>query len=232
MKKTGLRLLSLLMGVLLIVGIVVAWVDVFCFDRAFYDAEYQKLGTARQIGMSEEDLGQATQALLDYLRGGRDDLVVRATVNGEEREVFDARETAHMVDVRDLYRGARLVGYISLAAGALYFAALLVFGRNRRPVLRGYIHANWLFLAVVAAIGLFVLIDFNTFWTGFHHVFFRNDLWLLDPRTEILIMMVPSQFFFDLVLRIVIFSLASLALLLAAALIWNRRLKRQESHGI
>ena len=36
----------------------------------------------------------------------------------------------------------------------------------------------------------------------FHHIFFRNDLWLLDPNTDILIMMVPETFFFHLVFRI------------------------------
>ena len=71
-----------------------------------------------------------------------------------------------------------------------------------QAALIGYIHANWGFLLLFGLLALFAALDFNTFWTNFHRVFFTNDLWLLDPRTDILIQMVPGQFFFDLVMRI------------------------------
>ncbi len=45
--------------------------------------------------------------------------------------------------------------------------------------------------------------DFSTFWVSFHELFFTNDLWLLDPAKSVLINMVPAQFFYDLVMRIV-----------------------------
>ena len=60
------------------------------------------------------------------------------------------------------------------------------------------------FVFVLLFFLLFALIDFDSFWRNFHEIFFTNDLWLLDPRTDILIMMVPLQFFYDLVMRIVI----------------------------
>ncbi|MBQ9942074.1 MAG: DUF1461 domain-containing protein, partial [Christensenellaceae bacterium] len=161
------------------------------------------------------------------------DLHVLATVKGQERPVFNQREIDHMVDVKNLYLGARTVGYTALGAGITWFAGMLFFAKaSRRKVLSGYLHANWVFLSVVCAIGLFAALDFNTFWTNFHHIFFTNDLWLLDPRTDILIMMVPSQFFFDLVMRIVLWSLGSLAVLAAASARWNQKLKKQENHGI
>jgi len=57
---------------------------------------------------------------------------------------------------------------------------------------------------VIAALGLYAALDFNSFWTSFHLLFFSNNLWLLDPSTDILIMMVPGEFFFDLVIRIIL----------------------------
>jgi len=47
-----------------------------------------------------------------------------------------------------------------------------------------------------------ILKDFSGFWVQFHHLFFNNDLWLLNPETDILIQMLPQQFFYDLVVRI------------------------------
>ncbi len=56
--------------------------------------------------------------------------------------------------------------------------------------------------AVVGAVAVWAAVDFNAFWINFHKLFFTNDLWLLDPAKSVLINMVPSQFFFDLVMRI------------------------------
>ena len=188
-------------GLLVILGIVIQWIGILCFDKGFYAREYAKLGTAASIGMSQEDLDAATQALLDYTRGAREDLSVTAEIRGERREVFNERETLHMADVRNLYLGAM-----------------------------GYIHANWVFLLLFGLLALFAALDFNTFWTNFHRVFFTNDLWLLDPRTDILIQMVPGQFFFDLVMRIAFACVGTLALLLLGAWL-ARRHERRKGNG-
>ena len=50
--------------------------------------------------------------------------------------------------------------------------------------------------------GALFLSDFNKYFTLFHEIFFTNDLWLLDPRTDLLIRMLPEGFFFDMVVRI------------------------------
>ena len=99
------RRLSAAAAVLLLIGIVVLWVDVHCFCRAFYKQEYQKLNTAQSIGMTEQGLEQTTEALLAYLRGEQEDLSLSIPINGQEREVFNAREKAHMAVVLDDYGG-------------------------------------------------------------------------------------------------------------------------------
>ena len=119
--------------------------------------------------------------------------------------------------------------YIRAAAGeyaAMAFLPLIVLGffqlfsdeeekRKRRTFIYlvlgyfGVIQTHMLtsitvtvFLAVV---GSWILIDFDSFWTFFHHIFFAgNDLWLLDLRKDVLIMIVPPDFFNHLVITIVI----------------------------
>jgi len=222
-----------LAGLFVILGIVLNWIGILCFDTGFYKAEYEKLGTAAAIGMSQEDLDRATEVLLDYTRGAREDLDVTATVNGQERQVFNQREKLHMVDVRALYLGAMALGNGLLAAGLLFFLWAIFFAKRVGAALTGYMHANWLFLMLLGLLGLYAVLDFSSFWTGFHHVFFTNDLWLLDPHTDILIMMVPGQFFFDLVMRILAACLATLAMLfLGAALCRKKRKANKQANGI
>ncbi|MBR6816688.1 MAG: TIGR01906 family membrane protein [Clostridia bacterium] len=223
------RLAAQWAAILLLIGTLIFWVDALCFDAEFYTKEYTKLDTANSIRITEQGLSDATEALLDYLKDRRDDLTVYAEIDGSLREVFNEREKLHMIDVRRLYRNAKTVGYTSLVIGALTFAVL--FWRSDRQeqkaVVRGYLHGNMMFFLMLAVIGLFAALDFDTFWTAFHKIMFSNDLWLLDPRQDILIQMVPQQFFFDLVMRIAIAAAASIGALLIGAGIWNKKLERE-----
>ena len=154
------------------------------------------MGTAAEIGMNREDLQRATDTLLDYLKDKRDDLFVQANIGGQEREVFNERETLHMVDVKNLYLWAMRIGNGLLILAVLFYLWAFFSGQDKRAVLGGYLQGNFILLGIIAVLGIYAAIDFNSFWTGFHHIFFTNDLWLLDPRTDILIQMVPEQFFF------------------------------------
>ena len=55
--------------------------------------------------------------------------------------------------------------------------------------------------------------DFSRYFIMFHHIFFTNDLWILDPSTDMLINIVPEGFFMDTAARIA-FLFGSLSLIL------------------
>ena len=44
--------------------------------------------------------------------------------------------------------------------------------------------------------------DFTKYFVIFHHIFFNNDLWMLNPDTDLLINIVPEPFFMDTAARI------------------------------
>lgn len=217
-KKT----VPVLVGFALIIFIILQVVDSYSFDGRFYKAVYAHLGTAETIGVSEDDLDRSTVVLLDYLRDERDDLDVVVTLDsGAKEQMFNEREIMHMVDVKDLYSGAMLVKWICL--GILVLGTALMLWRfdlkmALTHLFRGYRVSLIVFGVLILALGAFVIIDFNRFWNLFHQVFFRNDLWILNPETDRMILMVPSYFFNSLVQRIVGTSLISMVL--AAVLLW------------
>lgn len=207
MKKSNSRLIQIgqvVWSVALIAVLILTSVDLNCFSRPFYAQQYRELNTAETIGMSQADLDLATHVLLDYIQGKRDDLEVQAVVGGEVQEVFNQREKDHMVDVRALYLNAMAVRNLALVvvmAGVL----VLALKKNkslRKPTAKMFLKTSAVLMGLVGALAFYAFLDFNEFWTMFHHLFFRNDLWLLDPNTDILIMMVPETFFFHLVFRI------------------------------
>lgn len=188
-----------------IVILLVTSINISCFNRNFYKTEYASLQTAQSLGMTEEDLLKATDVLLDYLQDKRDDINVTVTIKGSTTEAFNARESAHMVDVRTLYQFALVLRNVCIVLLVLSLAYMIV--RLKGGVLT-ILSINYMKTAILAAVVFIMLagwayVDFNTFWTTFHKVAFRNDLWLLNPATDLMINLFPSSFFSSMIFRIV-----------------------------
>ena len=206
MRRTLAAVCTVIASILLIIGLLIVSIEMFAVNQRFFDQAYADFNTADSIGMSSEDLERVTEDLLAYTTGHRDSLNMEAEINGVQEEVFGQREKDHMVDVRSLYLGARTVRTVSLiGAAVLIVAAFAVFGRKAlRFLCRSFLIVSGVFALIVIALGVYAAVDFSSFWTSFHHLFFSNDLWLLNPRTDVLINMVPEPFFSRLVTRIII----------------------------
>ncbi|MCL2817663.1 MAG: DUF1461 domain-containing protein, partial [Clostridiales bacterium] len=107
-------------------------------------------------------------------------------------------------------KGAIITKWLALVLGLslLLFVFFTLEPRLRLGALcKGYLRGMAAFFLLVLAVGLFALIDFNTFFNLFHHVFFSNDLWILSSN-DFLIKLVPQMFFENFVARVgVIFGL-------------------------
>jgi len=204
--------------------IIAAMYTVVCgvgLNTGFYNKEYAELNTAADLGMSHDDLMKSTVTLIDYIKGNRDDMVVNATIDGVQREVFNDREKAHMVDVAALFGGWNVYKTVCLVASPLIFAAAVFIVRENRLrfFARRYIEGAAIFFVILIAAGIWALIDFNSLWVNFHLLFFHNDLWMLDPYTSVMINMFPEQFFNDMVLRIILLTAASVLIPLVVSIV-------------
>lgn len=220
MKSFFTGVCAALGSIMLIVALLIVSIEMFALNPAFFDSEYAKLGTAQSLGMSDSDLKVVTKNLLDYTSGARENLDMQAEINGASREVFiDKTEKDHMVDVRALYLAARDVRTVFLIGAAVLFILAFVLSGKKALIrlCRSFLWVSGGFVLIVAALGIYAAVDFNGFWTSFHHVFFSNNLWLLDPAKSILIQMVPEQFFSDLVARIIVRFVSIFATLNIAA---------------
>lgn len=214
-NRFGVGLLAFLSAFILIIVLLLTSVELNAFDLGFFRSEYAKLNNAETIGMSEAELMRTTELLLAYIKGEQEDLRIKAVINGVERQVFNQREIDHMVDVQRLYavaHGVRNAGLVVL----LLLLGLLRFWTGRKfwqAFARGYLSGAAVFMILLGAVVLAISRDFLWFWNNFHYLIFTNDLWVLNPETDILIQMVPEQFFLDLVMRIIfVFGLGLLGL--------------------
>lgn len=90
---------------------------------------------------------------------------------------FGPREIAHMQDVRDLVTALLIVWAIALALLVAAWLATRAHPRPRQAVLSGLRAGALAAIALLAALGLFMLVDFDAFFTAFHGLFFEGDSW-------------------------------------------------------
>lgn len=198
--------ISSIMAILSIYIVFFTCIDTIAFNRHFFNFEYGYANTAENLKMSKTSLYVASDTLLDYLQDYRDNIDVKVVVDGKEREVFNAREKAHMVDVKNLYQDAKLIRNVMVGVFILLLLFLCVDKKKetKEAFTYAYIRVAIIFTFMLSAIVLFALSDFTAFWTFFHQLFFTNDLWLLNPATSIMINMFPEIFFNHMVMAIAI----------------------------
>ena len=191
----------------LIIAFLITSVEAVTYwTPGYYEKEYTKYQVLNDLPeMTMDDLLDVTDEMMAFLRGKRENLHVYTTMGGEYREFFNDREIAHMEDVRGLFIGGLWLRRIGILI-TLCFASLAYFwghkSAERTAALKRLIPKSLcigtgaVFAVALVLIGI-ISTDFTKYFIVFHKIFFNNDLWVLDPRTDMLINIVPEGFFFD-----------------------------------
>lgn len=112
-------------------------------------------------------------------------------------DVLNDKERQHMLDVRGLVNLAQNASQVcTMLAAALAVVVAWTSAGRKKPVLLGaFIGLGVLIFAAL----LFALAlhggGFSALFVRFHELFFTNDLWLMNPETDILIRMMPQLLF-------------------------------------
>ena len=198
----------------------------------YYENEYRKYQVAETVQMEMEDLLEVTDQMMAYLRGDREDLHITTVVGGQTREFFNDREIAHMEDVRGLFLGGLLLRSLCIRGAGLCLILLAAMRARLSQVLpRSICAGTGLFFLLACILAAVISTDFTRYFTIFHQIFFDNDLWILDPRTDLLINIVPEPFFVDTAARIGLLFGGSVLILFAACFLWLYRQKRNHAAG-
>ena len=188
---------------LMIVLFITSIEAVTYWTPGYYEREYEKYQVLEDVPMEMEDLLDVTEEMMAYLRGRREDLHVPTIVNGQPREFFSEREIAHMEDVRGLFLAAIAIRRGCLVLMGVVLALLWFLKADLGRLLpRAVCGGTLLFFGILAVLAGIISTDFSKYFVVFHHIFFNNDLWILDPSVDLLINIVPEPFFMDTAARI------------------------------
>lgn len=196
-------------------------------DYELYYKEQLKAGVPEYAGFSQADLLELDERIASYLFTPMNaDSAIdnrEMSVRGEMCAPLNERERAHLRDCRRLLSPT---GRVALYLTLLGAGAALVFVGKRR------VGAAWIAAAVIfvplAALALWAALDFDSAFTCFHKILFSNDLWLLDPQTDLLIRICPASMFASMGLRIAARCVIGLAGLPAAYMLLLKYIERRK----
>lgn len=189
-------------------------------EPAVYDYSVKRYDAHEATGVPEPELLRTNDEIHRYLTGDyRGPLSISVTYkDGTTGSLFNARETAHMADVRDLVR-AMFTVQIAAVAAILVLAVIMLAMWPPRALAAAVMYGSILTVAFLGLMGVLVASGFDAAWSQFHVIAFANDLWRLDPDTDHLIQMFPESFWQQATIAIGgMIILESVALALASAL--------------
>lgn len=193
-----------------------------------YSAGFSACADARAMGVLPSQYDTIAQALSRYFSRQADTPQVEILKNDAHAAAFNDKELQHLSDVRTLFQALHTAGLILSAAAAALLGCTCAAGLGKgfsartlaRSVLLGWAGA----MALIAILLLWAALDFNSLFVLMHRLLFNNTLWLMDPQTDLIILLMPEAFFSMLamqLLRLLARTLWPLAAILAILLYFS-----------
>ena len=164
-----------------------------------YKYGFQKYDIGQTTGLNDSELEKAATGLTNYFNSGEEYISLAVVKDGQPFELFNQREVVHLRDVKGLIRLDYLLLLLTLVY-ALSYAGVSLFWRKRkcrRKLAWEVVGGSSITILLMLALGLGTLLNFNQLFLQFHLLSFTNELWMLDPAKDYLIMLFPQGFWYD-----------------------------------
>ncbi len=163
-----------------------------------YKSGFERYDVSQTSGLAESELEKAAAGLISYFNSAEEYISLTVEKDGEPFELFKQREVVHLKDVKGLIRLDYRVLLGTLVYVLAYAGVSLFRRRNWRRLARGVVGGSGIALGMIIALGVGSTIQgFGQLFTQFHFIAFTNELWMLDPTTDYLIMLFPQGFWYD-----------------------------------
>ncbi|WP_313961034.1 TIGR01906 family membrane protein [uncultured Parvimonas sp.] len=189
------KIFAFLISLSIILFILLYSIDFMAKDISYYNNFHNEYKIDKESGLSKEWIESASNSLVEFIKNGDKEVL---------KNHFNEKEISHMEDVYKLFKLDRVV-YTSL-----FIITLIVFIykliKNDKlffKYIRKYILIAY--ITVISFLGVCSMF-FSESFIYFHKLFFNNDLWLLDYKTDLMIRILPEEFFFVLFLNVLVLS--------------------------
>jgi len=219
-KKTGI-FPQLLLGIVLMFFVFSSAVTATLHFRPFYYGAIDRMELPERTGFSEEEIRENYDALIEY-----NSLFSTGELELPTLEMSEAGRI-HFAEVKVIFVAIQWMVIGTLIAGALGVFCLW----KKRSFL--YLKLGGLLtLAVPAVLGLLVAVSWNWLFITFHRLFFNNDYWIFDERTDPVIQILPNEFFMRCAILVLALVMLGALLMLLLYRIAGRRSAGRETEAV
>jgi integral membrane protein (TIGR01906 family) len=203
------------LSIIISLTIIAAAVKFTLNFKPLYHLDIKLLNIAETSGYGVDEIKANYDALIGYLR---------TSYKGELNfPTFEMSEQGriHFVDVKNIFV---FLDYLIVVGLFISVVGILIsLGKRSFSYLKGSALSLILLPLLLAAP---FAVNFDATFTAFHKLFFRNDYWIFDPKTDPVINILPQEFFLHsalLILAIVTLSSGILYMLYKRAAKKNKK---------
>jgi integral membrane protein (TIGR01906 family) len=181
---------------------------IISFNENYYLKSFEKNNIYERLNYEKNEIDNSFKEILLYLKNEKSEI---------KSNLFNERETEHLKDVKNLFNFAKILI-------ALYSFLLIVLIKfvNKNEIKEILKKSSYLIIGFISLIGISMLINFEKAFIIFHKILFTNDLWILYPSKDNLIIMMPEILFINLGIRWIVLCLIVCLILLT----YNEILKK------
>ncbi len=196
------KLLKILFVISLVLLIFLSNFKVLALNFNVYKEEFSKLNIYDKI----PDADEHALNLINYY-------------NNKEglSNFFNEQEKLHLQDVKYLVNLFFIIFYITLILSLIIFI-YFIYKKDSSLILNSILISS---IIIILLQGLFFISNFSSLFIKFHEISFNNDLWLFNPNANI-VNLFPEQFFYDIMLKIMVNSLVTSLILIILTLILKK----------
>ncbi len=194
-------------------GTIARWLFIIClpvillaasFALAFnslwlYQYGFEKYDVSRTTGLEAAELEKAGRGLIHYFNSDEEYISLTVVQDGRPFVLFNEREVEHLKDVKGLLHLNYTLLLWTLDYSLVYALVALLRPKSNfhRRLARALVWGGGITLGFTLMMGAGIWLGFDWFFWQFHVISFDNNLWLLNPATDYLIMLFPQGFWVD-----------------------------------
>ena len=185
------------------------------------------------LNVSPTRYGDYAKAICDYLDGKMPVTQIVNPDTGETEPAFSDKENRHMADVKGIVNLLKIVRW---AGGGIVVGVLLILYLKSKEnkawflsdAVRGFALAALFLLLITTILAIWGAVNFDGLFVTFHKLSFSNDLWILNPNTDLLVALMPLSFFIWYAGEMLKSMLPVLGMMVLIPLVWLRRIKTEQ----
>jgi integral membrane protein (TIGR01906 family) len=170
-------------------------------DLRLYEYGVNTYDISNATGIDRSELIKVYQQLIDFYNSRVASPQVEVDRNGETFNIFSEKELIHLNDVKGLMMLDYVVQWITIVVIIVSALVIVLIEKEKwRELAKSMFRGSIATIVLMVFLGLWSFIGFENLFILFHLISFSNELWILDPSRDYLIMLFPGGFFYDVAL--------------------------------